>query len=426
MKSSNPDEGECPQKNKRLRTNRTGVYVRESSLRRHLGKPDKCYDICYRLSSGRLKWEKIGWISEGYTSAMASNIRGERIRAARHGDVLPDGKKKQMTFGQAWGRFYEWAELNRRSHHDDALRYNKHLKDHLGHLMLSEISPFHVERIKGALGKQKLAPQTIKHILGLVREVFNKAILWGDFSGENPTKGVKFPSTAHTNRLRYLTRAEAGLLLQRVQVYSAQLYEICLLALHTGMRAGEIWNLRWADIDLKAGTIHILGPDYAHGPKGERSRLAHMTGELIELFKQKKAALPVEKETKAWLPYQRIFRDRFGRKIKSFSGSFDLAVDDLKLNEGIKDRRHKVVPHTLRHTFGSWLAMAGVSLQTIKEMMGHSRIEQTERYAHLCPDKKRQAVEILESMLAVPESSAIGEMATQEMSRGDAEGAKNE
>jgi hypothetical protein len=72
---------------------------------------------------------------------------------------------------------------------------------------------------------------------------------------------------------------------------------------------------------------------------------------------------------------------------------------------------YKVVLHTFRHTFGSWLAMAGEGLQTIKELMGHSRIEQTERYAHLCPDKKRQAVHSLEKMFSIPEASSGGAVA---------------
>jgi site-specific recombinase XerD len=65
----------------------------------------------------------------------------------------------------------------------------------------------------------------------------------------------------------------------------------------------------------------------------------------------------------------------------------------LGFNDGVEDTRYRVVFHTLRHTFGSWLAIRGESLQTIKELMGHRRISQTQRYAHLSPDMKRQAVE---------------------------------
>ncbi len=406
------EAGEVKAAGTRQKTHRTGVFVRESAVRRHLGKPDKCYDICYKTRAGKLKWEKIGWQSEGYTPQMAGHIRAERIRAMRHGEELP-GEKKELPFSEAWEKFYEWAQVNRRSFGDDKVRYEKHLKDALGHLALSEISPFHFERIKSGLTKQKLSPQTIKHVLGLAREVINKAIAWGDFHGENPTRGIKFPSTRHTNRLRYLSRSEAHLLLQRVQMYSQRLYEICLVGLHTGMRAGEIWNLRWADVDVKDRTIHILGPDYSRGPKGDLARKAYMTDELAVVFAE------------GGRPDEHVFTDRGGKKIKSVSGSFFKAVEDLGLNAGVRDRRHKLVFHSLRHTFGSWLAISGASLQTIKELMGHGKIEQTERYAHLCPDQKRNAAMALQAMLSTPEGTAIGEIAEgagQTVERGEAEG----
>jgi integrase len=329
---------------------------------------------------------------------MASHIRGERIREARHGGILGT-KKKPMTFGKIWEKYYEWAQTNHRSFRDDFLRYNKHIKESLENLTLAQISPFQLERIKSELTKQKLSPQTIRHILGLIRQIINKAIEWGDYVGPNPIRGIKFPSTAHTNRLRFLTTEEAENLLGRIRVYSEQLYQACLLALHTGMRGGEIWNLRWADVDTVTGTIHILGPSYAHGPKSGKSRMADMMPRVRALFEGMDSGKPNEY----------VFTDRFGEKIKCFSGSFDCAVNDLGLNEGVKDRRHKVVPHTLRHTFASWLAMAGVSLQTIMEMMGHGRIEQTQRYSHLSPNMKKQAMETLHLMLAVKREAGNGE-----------------
>jgi len=74
---------------------------------------------------------------------------------------------------------------------------------------------------------------------------------------------------------------------------------------------------------------------------------------------------------------------------------FKDCVDDLKLNENIPDKKDMVVFHTLRHTFASWLAIEGVPLYTIQILMGHKTIEMTQRYAHLCPDHKRKAINIL-------------------------------
>lgn len=60
-------------------------------------------------------------------------------------------------------------------------------------------------------------------------------------------------------------------------------------------------------------------------------------------------------------------------------------MEGLGLNDGITDRRQKVVAHTLRHTFASWHVMAGTDIYTLKELLGHSVIQMTERYSHLAP-----------------------------------------
>ena len=66
------------------------------------------------------------------------------------------------------------------------------------------------------------------------------------------------------------------------------------------------------------------------------------------------------------------------------------AINKLDFNDGITDSRDKVVFHTLRHTFASWLAIQGTPIYTIKELMGHKTLAMTERYSHLIPDAKRE------------------------------------
>ena len=79
----------------RKTTKHTGVYERISEERTHNGKPDVCFDIAYRID-GKLVWEKAGWLSEGYSAKLASEIRAERLRSLRHGQELPKQKKKTI------------------------------------------------------------------------------------------------------------------------------------------------------------------------------------------------------------------------------------------------------------------------------------------------------------------------------------------
>ena len=97
-----------------------------------------------------------------------------------------------------------------------------------------------------------------------------------------------------------------------------------------------------------------------------------------------------------------LFPNKKGAQLGSDSAtnSFARAVADAGLNPPNVDRRHKVVFHTLRHTYCSWLATEGVPLYVIGEMVGHSSPDMTKRYSHLCPDKKSQTVTLVQGIFA--------------------------
>jgi len=358
-----------------------GVYYREFPEKRHDGKADKVFDVNYKDRHGKLKWEKIGWMSEGYTAALASQVRAERIRSIRHGLELPQDKEEPPTLAELWKKYLEWAKSNKRSWQTDEFRYEKHLKKRLGNKRLDEITPFLIEKTKSRLLNSGASPQSTKHVLALIRQMLNKGKVWGLYAGENPVQKVKLPSTANANRLRFLSAEEVGFLLDAVQKTSQQFYEICLISLHTGMRANEVFSLTWGAIDLENGIINI--PD----SKILAGRAAYITTQLKDFFKKK---TPGE-------PRDLVFLSQRGEKIKSVSGTFDNIATELGFNKAVTDRRWKVVFHTLRHTFASWLALDGRPLQEIKVLMGHRSIRTTERYAHLIPDEKRTAIKGFEA-----------------------------
>jgi integrase len=370
----------------------TGVYFRESNKRRHLGKPDRCFDICYRDHNGKLIWEKVGWTSEGYSAAMASHIRAERIRDLRHGEELPK-HKKEATLGEVWKRYDEWLETGKRRPQDDRYYYGKHIEPRFADKPLSRISPFDLEKMKAQLLKQGLAPATVKHNLVLVRQIINKAIAWGMWKGDNPVKHVKMPRIQN-RRERFLSVDEAHVLLNDLGEVSSQLHDMALLSLHTGLRAGEIFALKWGHIDLENALIHVADP------KG-LERKAPMTPMVKAILSERAPEQPQIEDL--------VFKSRNGQQIKEISNAFARAVKRLGINEGIKDSRQKVTFHTLRHTFASWLALRGEHILTIKELLGHQSLAMTERYSHLIPDQKRKAVEGIEELF-----ESVGEMQNKE------------
>lgn len=365
-----------------VKTRYQGVYYRKSQGQDHIhnGKPDKCFFVRYK-KEGRRIMEKVGWGAEGYNAEVANGIRGERLRGIRHGEELPKEKEKVPRFSEMVKVYLKWAAENKVDSRNDESRYNNHLKDPLGKKRLNEISPFDLERLKSDLMKKDLAAATVKHCLVLVRMVINKAIQWHKYKGLNPVAAVKLPSL-NNKRERFLSHEEADKLLTELKKVSENVYNQALLSLHCGLRAGEIFNLRGQDIDFQNGVIRIMDP------KNKANRAAFMTLAVREMLK---ANAPEN-------PNDLIFTDRWhGEKMELVSHTFDRVVKTLRFNDGVKDRRQRVVFHTLRHTFASWLAIQGTPLFTIRDLMGHRSIAMTERYSHLIPDVKRDATLALEA-----------------------------
>ncbi|MGO9531690.1 MAG: tyrosine-type recombinase/integrase [Syntrophobacteraceae bacterium] len=367
-----------------------GVYYRESEQR----KGDRCFDIAYTLPNGKLKWEKVGWTSENYTAQMAATVRGERIQALRHGEELPQKKKPELTFGELWKKYSEW--MTKASAEGDRLRYERHLKKRFANKTLSEINPFDLERMKNDLLKYGLAPATVKHCLIQVRQVINKGIAWDLWQGNNPVRKVKLPKL-NNKRARFLSSTEIEKLLSELKRVSPMQHDIALLSLHTGMRAGEIFALRWNHLNFQHGMIHIADP------KSEKARKAYMTSTVREMLQRK---LPARKN-----PEDLVFH-RKGKQFHKVSRTFERAVIKHEFNKGITDTRQKVCFHTLRHTFASMLAIQGTPILTISELLGHSSLELSCRYAHLSSSHVRQAVNQLEQYLSEKEPEARQEPAT--------------
>jgi integrase len=393
----------------RKRTRFEGVYQRESTTRRHQGRRDVYYEITFK-HDGKKVWEKVGWASEGYTAAMAHTVRGERMRELRHGEKFAASPaKKGMTLDQAW-QHYEthWLATSTKSQVVDRCRYNKHLA-HLAAKPLSSISPFDVEKLKIGLLGNGLSEQSVRHVMGLLARIYNKIISWKLWSGENPVTSVKRPSRDN-KRHRYLTAEEAHTLLASLALRSAQTHDMALTSLHTGLRFGEIAALTWESVDLSSRTLR------AKDTKNGESRAVYITDEMAAMLTAKHAGNPSD------LVFPGRDQKTGGTKIMdAVSATYERTVADLGLNDAVTDPRGKVVFHTLRHTFASWMVMEGVPLSEVGELLGHSDLEMTRRYAHLAPEKKRQAVGSMERVFrtAGHESAPPARKNIVRLNRGD-------
>ena len=373
--------------NVRKPTKFMGVYQLESTQKRYDGKADLCFYITYKLPNGKKVWEKIGWRSEKMTAALAYDIRADRMQQLRLGEAaVPIQKRKEagMTFGEAWAIFDEkWLPNLKRADMERKF-YTTYLKPVLENKPLHMITPLELEDLKNSLLKKGLAPASVKLIVGNVRRVYNKMYEWDLYSGPKPMDRVKLPKVDNA-RDRFLTADEAQTLLAAVKRRSQLWYDVSLISLNTGMRLSEILGLRPQDVDLKNRVLHL------EGKTGRRSiAINDLVHETLERVVEGKSGSEF------------LFPSRKGTQLGSDSAnnSFARAVADAGLNPPNVDRRHKVVFHTLRHTYCSWLAMEGVPLYVIGEMVGHSSPDMTKRYSHLCPDKKSQTVTLVQGIFA--------------------------
>jgi integrase len=294
----------------------------------------------------------------------------------------------QITFDSFWDEHYYphcQATKTQRTYKAEYGRYLNWIKPFVGHKPLQGITANDIATIRDKAQAKGRKPQTITHTRNIIRQVFNHAIMLKMFTGIVPTKGVQMPKI-NGQRSRYLTRHEAETLIKELYQRSQQLGDYSMLSLYTGMRAGELFALTWSCIDFSAQTIAIKDP------KNGNSRHAYMTGQVKEMLKRRQSEANTPK------PSTLVFPSRNGKRIPEVSYSFNRAVNHLKLNEGVTDPRDRVVFHTLRHTFASWLAMAGTPMRTLQDLLGHRTPSMTQRYAHLSPDHKRQAVKALEGV----------------------------
>lgn len=387
--------------NARIRTKTAGVYRRESTDRVFKGKPDICFDITFKFD-GKKIWEKVGWVSEGYSEKLAANVRAERIRSIRHGEELPQHKKKVPLLSVVAEKYLKWSSENKtRKGIDDKSRYEKHLKPRFADVPMDEINPFDLERMKSEMHKAGTAPKTISHCLGLLRSMFNKANAWNIYNGPNPVTKVKMPKVENA-RDRFLSVEEARILLKELkhdvrfkteyrELEDPQLHDIALFSLHTGARASEIFNIKGRDVDFTNGLIAL------RDTKNTETRYAPMTQDVRDMLKRREPDKPEHY----------IFMNSDGKKITEVTTSFERVIRRLKFNEGVTDPRLKVVFHTLRHTFASWLAIQGTPLFTIAKLMGHKTIAMSFRYSHLSPGHKKDAVQGLEMAFNAKETETI-------------------
>lgn len=263
--------------------------------------------------------------------------------------------------------YLEASKGTKRSWRDD-VRWGKAWSARFPGRTLEEITPLELERVRAERLKT-VAPATVNRELAYLKHLFNLAIR-DEKTERNPVVKLKMLREP-SGRVRFLSDAEEKSL--RASLVTDENQERLTVLLQTGLRRTEFLQLRWRDIDLKNAVITI--PQSKNG----ETRHVPMTSEVRSILSKRPRSLDSGRL---------VFPNSVGHADEHWAQkAFPEAVEAAQ----IEDFRF----HDTRHTFASRLAMEGVDVLTIKELGGWKSLSMVQRYAHLSPSHRQQAIERL-------------------------------
>jgi site-specific recombinase XerD len=324
-------------------------------------------------ASGKKKWIKIGRVDKKKARQILRKLEIEFTK-----DRLNLGEAKSITLHEFMDGYIRYAKTNKSiATLKRELEVIQIIKSIIGDVPLEKIDTHTVEENKAKRSAKKLKPATINKELSVLRFMLNRAIEWGYQTSKPKVKLLKLPKEPP----KFLSREEIDRVIEKASTW---LKPILIVLRNTGMRRGELVNLRFSDIDYANKTLLI------RSNKTNSYRILPINQELYQTVLWLRDYYPLPHRDKS-IPREDCQREYVfcmpdGSKLKAFRHSFNKACRKVGI---------KATPHILRHSFASHLVMSGVDLVSVKELLGHSQISTTMIYAHLSPSYKASTVEKL-------------------------------
>lgn len=359
------------------------------------------YVVQYKRSK-RITLGKVGILTPGIARDRAKMAIGMAADGAKDSEIKEavkpvDGDTLKTFISD---HYAPWAIANRKTGAEIVVRIKATFYETMGNRELADISPWLIEKWRKSRKEAGKKTGTINRELAALKAALTLAVEWGRLE-ENPIAKVKLDKIDSMPKVRFLdtdeetrlrrTLANRDALIKSSRdrgnkwrnerdyeplpslsgAYADHITPLILLSMNTGMRRGEVFNLTWADIDLTQKFLTVVGATAKSG----KTRHIPLNDEALKVL------MDWRKQTEG-IDY--VFPGKDGAPMNNVKKAWQKLLADAK----ITDFRW----HDMRHHFASRLVMADVSLYTVKELLGHSTIEMTERYAHLAPEHKAEAV----------------------------------
>lgn len=234
-----------------------------------------------------------------------------------------------------------------------------------------QVSSIDREKVMAYISTRKAAgasPRTINESLDCLRALVSRSLREGWYIGSNPFALVEHqPEDKPTER--YLTKEEIDRLFDAAATHGRNSLLFVALGIHAGLRKAEIIAAKWEWIDWEQGAIHVRSGEGFRTKTRQSERTVPLRAALRDILQ------PYREDNGYILkPTATKGRNRYRYEPKR-------SLQTVFTYAGLAD----ITPHTLRHTFASQLAISGVDLYRISRWLGHTSIDTTQRYAHLCP-----------------------------------------
>lgn len=355
--------------------------------------------MCEFARGKRVTIGKVGVLTPVQARDQAREILADAIKGI---DPRQNNKQPSTYTLQDFleNSYTPWVIANQKDGVRTLARIKRCFHELLGKKQLSEITPVLIDQWRTQRINKGKKHDTVNRDIATFKAALSKAVLWG-YIEKNPIANLSLLKVDNSPKVRYLNKDEESRLrtaldlrqenMRRARISANQWrtergYELfptltddltdhikpmVLLSLNTGIRQGELFNLKWQEIDFDQRILSVSG-EYA---KSSRTRHIPLNDEAYN------ALLEWRKMTSS---KHLVFESKEGSQFNNVRKSW---LRLLKL-AGIENFRW----HDMRHHFASRLVMCGVDLNTVRELLGHSDLKMTLRYAHLAPEHKAQAV----------------------------------
>ena len=282
-----------------------------------------------------------------------------------------------------------------------------HLKPALGRVKLKALTPAHVRGLYREKLEAGSSARTVRYVHTTLHKALKQAVMDG-LIPRNVTEAVKPPQSSR-EEMHPLTPEQAKLLLQTAHDTGDRLEALYVLAIHTGLRQGELLGLKWDDVDLDDGSLQVRrtltitknGPVFTTPKTTGSRRSVKLTSKAIEALKShlERQLTEIDRFGSLWSPGDSdglIFASETGEPLDRRAVT-KLKFKPLLKRAGLPEIRF----HDLRHTCATLLLTRNVNPKIVSEMLGHSTIAITlDTYSHVLPNMRDQAAAAMEEVLS--------------------------